>query len=214
MLALTSPQRTALAQRVLVLRYFIWCDAVDPTTGLPSPAGFWNDIGDVTISSKLYHGSGPVIQIAPLSGKGDLTIPGLEVTMNGLDPEVNNLIRGTSMAQAPIRVSVGMFDPATRDLIPPLVTYFVGFVDDCQIDTPEDGGDSKVSLTCESTSRSLTRKGTDTRSQATLSKRDPSDGFYDYTHIQADKVVYFGRAGPGGYASTSGLTFRRALGGT
>lgn len=198
MLALTGPQRTALEDRVVMRRIFIWCDARDPDTGDPSPAGFWDDVGDVTVDGRVYHGSGSVISISSLSAKGDLTIPGLQITLSGIDSEANLLVRGKSMAQAPIEVKLGIFDPASHTLIGSLFSHFTGFVDDCDIRTPEAGGTSEIVFTCESTSRALTVKRTSTRSQSTQHDRDPDDAFYDYTGAQRGKPLYFGMPTPGG----------------
>lgn len=194
MLALTSEQQEALAQRVVMRRDFIWCVARDPDTGDPVPVGFWNDIGTVEIAGRTYVGSGPIIQIGTLSAKGDASIPGLTVTLSGLKAEVAALIRGEVVGQAPIEVLLGIFDVESRLIIPPLIPRFSGFIDDIDINT-DPGGAATVVLTCESTSRALTRKSTVTRSDASSRPRDPNDGFYKYTGAQRTKPLFFGRPG-------------------
>lgn len=197
MLALTTDQRTALEARAVMRRMFIWVEATDPVTGDPEPVGFWDDVGDVELDGKTYHGSGSVISISPLTAKGDLTIPGLELTLSGIDITAEVLARAKTIAQTPITVSVGLFNPADHELIPPLFPYFVGYIDDCTIRTPAEGGDSTMVFTCESASRALTRISTATRSNASEVERDADDAFYSYTGAQRDKPLYFGRAAPG-----------------
>ncbi|MBN8955734.1 MAG: hypothetical protein J0H17_03955 [Rhizobiales bacterium] len=196
MIPFTSEQKAALANRHVMRRFFLWCEARDPVTGDPDPAGFWDDVGDVIVESKTYHGSGGVISIGTVVSKGDMTIPGMQITLSGLDPDTKAMIRGSRLAQAPITVKLGIFDPATRDIIGPLIPYFVGIVDDATVSTPAQGGDSAVVFTCESTSRALTRAETATRSPASCRERDPDDAFYDDTSAQATKPVYWGRKEP------------------
>lgn len=204
MLALTTEQRAALEGRAVMRRTFIWCEARDPDTGLPAPAGFWDDIGDVELDGRVYHGSGGVIAVSSLSAGGDLTIPGLSITLSGIDTTVNLLVRGKSIGQAPVSVRIGMFDVASHVLIPPLFPLFIGYIDDCTISTPEAGGNGEIVFTCESTSRALTRRATGTRSDATQKQRDPTDGLYLYAGAQRHKPLYFGKKEPVAAAPSGG----------
>lgn len=196
MLSLTGLQQAALAQRRIKRRVFIYCEAKDPITGLPAPAGFWDDVGVVDLSGKTYYGSGNIVSVSTMSGRGDLTIPGLTITVSGIAPEAAVLVRGESIGQAPITVSLGLFDVETHTIIPPLLPFFVGRVDDVEIETPEKGGVSNIRLICESTSRALTIQRTDTRSEASCKAVHPNDGFYNYTGAQREKPLYFGREAP------------------
>jgi len=193
MLTLTSAQRDALAARTVVRRVFIWCEAKTPE-GAPDPAGFWDDVHDVVYNGRTYHGSGSVVKLGRISAKSDLSIPGLVITLSGLDQSAIDLVRGRLRGQEPIDVRIGLFDPAARTLVGSLIPVFVGFIDNVDVPQPEAGGDSIVNLNCESTSRALTRKGTDTRSDPILKRRNPADDFFKYTGVQYGKPVFFGRA--------------------
>lgn len=193
MLSLTTDQRTALAQRIVMRRIFIWCEARDPDTGDPDPVGFWDDVGDVEIDAQVYHGSGSLIQISSLSAKGDLTIPAIEIVLSGIDIDANVLARARSIEQAPIRIYIGLFNPATHAIITPLFPYFTGFIDNCVIKT---GDESSIALVCESSSRALTRVSQLTRSAASEQERDANDLFYSYTSAAASAPVYFGQSAP------------------
>lgn len=196
MLALSSEQQDAIAHRALMLRLFIWCEARNPDTGNPDPRGFWTDIGDVEHGGRTYIGSGNVISVSSLGASGSLTIPGIEITLSGIADPTNILVRGKEIAQAPVEVLIGLFDPDTHTIIPPLVRYFTGFLDDVEIRTPEPGGDSVIVFTCESTSRALTRKSYATRSDASHSLRDPNDPSFKYVNLQRNKPLYFGQKAP------------------
>jgi hypothetical protein len=193
---LTTAQQEALAKGHAKRRWFIWVEARDPDSGDPDPVGFWNDLHAIDYLAKTYHGSGNVIDISSVSARGDLTVPGITVTLSGVAPEALALVRGESIDQAPISVDIGIYDVETNALLEPLVPYFDGFIDDCQIDTPEAGGQSTMTLTCESTSRALTIERTATRSDASCKTRDANDDFYEYTGLQREKPLYFGRAAP------------------
>jgi hypothetical protein len=195
MLALSNAQRQAITLGGVMLRYFIWCEARDPDTGSPAPAGFWNDVGDIVDGPRTYHGSGSLISISSLTAKGDLTKPKLTVSLSGLDVVANEMLRGRSIAQAPIEVHLGVYVMATQVLIPPLISYFIGFVDDVSIPTPPKGGDSVISIICRSASSALDAGRTSTRSLASSAERDPADDFYSDTGAQR-KPLYFGRAAP------------------
>lgn len=196
MLTLTAEQQEALAQREVMLRHFIYCWARDPITGDPSPAGFWNDVGTVTMDGRVYEGSGSVVTIGTLSARSDLTIPGLALTMSGVSAAAIAMVRGKSIGQAPIEVSLGIFDVASHSIIGPLVRRFVGRIDTVSTVTPPAGGKATITFNCESASRALTIKRTGTRSSATQRERSLTDAFYDYTAGQSGQKIYFGKRGP------------------
>lgn len=195
MLTLTSAQQAALAAGIVVRRVFVWGEATD-ADGNPDPAGFWDDFGDVDYDGRTYHGTG-AITLGRISAKTDLTIPGLTITLSGLDATAIDLVRARLKGQEPVDVKIGLFDPAARTLIGSLIPVFVGFIDTVDVPMPEAGGKAIVNLNCESTSRALSRKGTDTRSDPILKRRNPNDDGYIYTGVQYGKPVYFGRSAPG-----------------
>lgn len=193
MLDLSTAQREALASGRVMRALFLWCDALDPDTGDPSPAGFWTGAGPIEVGGRTYHGSGTLIRPEPLSAVSDMSIQGLKVTVSGLAPETNALVRGSTVGQRPIELHTGIFDPQTHALIGDLIPRFIGIVDDVEIVTPEAGGEGGIALICESHARALTIKRTDTRSSASQHQRDPDDDFYKYTGAQRAKPIYFGR---------------------
>lgn len=195
MLSVTPAQRAALASGAVSRLLFVWCDARDPDDGSPAPAGFFTGSGSTTIGTRTYHGSG-LVAVSTLSAVGDMAIPGLTVTLSGLSALAASLIRGSTVGQRPIDVQIGLYDPLTRAMIGGLIPRFTGVVDDIEIKTPEAGGQSVAELICESTSRALTIKRTETRSSASQQARDPADKFYDYTAVQRTKPIYFGRKAP------------------
>ena len=195
MRALTGDQLAALRARTVKRRFFVWCDALDDA-GAPDPAGFWDDVGSVDLDGRTYHGSGNLIGIGDLAAQSDLSVPGLQIVISAIETESLSVVRGRMLAQRPITVSLGVYDTVERVLIPPLIPWFVGVIDAVEIKTPPTGERSQIVLTCESISRALTIRRTDTRSPASCMERSATDRFYDYTASQRERTIYFGRADP------------------
>lgn len=193
MLTLTNDQRTALAKRHVIRRLFIWLDALDPN-GEPDPVGFWDDAGTVELDGRIYNGSGNVISVETLNAVGDLSVPELRIVFSNIETKSLETVRGYTIAQRSVTVSLGVYDTATRALLPPLYTMFRGVVDDIDIPTPESGGASAITIICESISRAMTFKSVDTRSASSCAQRAPADKFYDWTAGQAERVIYFGES--------------------
>src|SRR5690242_9862987 len=125
---LTTDQRTAVASNRLMRRDFLWVDS-DPAVG------FWSDVGNVTVDGKLYLGAG-LAGSAALTRMSDLSIPSLTLTLSGVSDAVLSAVRGETLDQIPITLSIGLFDPESHDIIGPLIQVFTGKIDDVDIKTP------------------------------------------------------------------------------
>lgn len=196
MLTLTAGQLAALAAGRCVRRTFIWCEPRDPSSPGVDAVGFWDDVGNVTIGARTYIGSGTLARVETLSAKSDVTIPNLVITFSGISSAVINAVRGNEISQAKIEVSLGIYDMTTRALEGGLIPRFVGVIDSAEIRTPAAGSTSDIIFTCESISRALTIRNTQTRSGPTQKLRSASDLFYDYTGAQRERTIYFGRRDP------------------
>jgi hypothetical protein len=191
MLNLDASQSAALLKQTAMRRLFFWVDALT-TGGAAAPVGFWDDVGTIVANSRTYFGGGSLISFADLSQVADLSIPGIQVTISGLDPNVALLVRGEVITQRPVEIDIGIFDVDTRTLIGALVPHFRGKIDACRITRAKDGGLAQIDVTCESIARALTNTRHETRSQASSKERSPSDTFYKYTQAQRGKRLYFG----------------------
>lgn len=196
MLTLTAGQLAALAAGKCVRRTFIWAEPRDPSSPGIDAVGFWDDVGNIMVSSRVYVGSGTLARVETLSAKSDVTIPNLVVTFSGISTDVINAVRGNEISQARIEVSLGIFDPTTRALEGSLIPRFVGVIDSAEIRTPAAGNTSDIIFTCESISRALTIRNTQTRSGPQQKQRSATDLFYDYTGAQRERTIYFGRRDP------------------
>ena len=155
-----------------------------------------NVAGSVSVGGRTYTGSGNLITISSLAFVGNLSIPGLTITISAITAEAVNLVRGLKIKQRPVEVLIGLYDPATKEIVDGLIPYFTGKIDDVRIKTPEAGGDSSIEIICESTSRALTIPRTDTRSDACHKRLFPTDDGFKYVGIQREKPIYFGMLDP------------------
>ena len=196
MLTLTAGQLAALAAGRCVRRTFIWCEPRDPSSPGVVGTGFWDDLGIISVAGRSYNGSGTLARVESLSAKSDASIPNLVITLSGISPSVNNAVRAKDVSQARIEVAIGVFDPVTRAVIDGLIPRFVGVIDGVEIRTPVPLDSSEIIFTCESVSRALTIRNTQTRSTPTQKERSATDKIFDYCGQQRERTIYFGRREP------------------
>lgn len=189
MRAISTANQTALAQRALVARDFLWFVARDRETGEPVPVGFWSDIENVSsvpvidpdtlvTVTRSYYGAGGLISIDDIPAVSTIQVQDVHIRMSQLDEQVAAAIRGYDTKQARVEIHRGLFDPISRDLVAPAIVRFVGFVNLIEIHTPEEGGDGYVDVTCVSHTQELTRSNPATRSHADQQTRQAGDDFF------------------------------------
>ena len=177
----------ALDAGTLVPRDFIWVEPRDRDTGDAVSWGAWSDLGDITLTvndpilgpvMRTFEGAGSLVQVSSIQIVGGLEVQTATVTLSGVAEQAERLVRQYDARFAPIQMYRGYLDPVTMRAAAPPEPLFVGFVDDAPINTPAEGGDSTIVLTCASHAQELTRKGTSTRSDADQKLRNPDDDFF------------------------------------
>lgn len=176
----------ALKARNVTMRDFLWIEARDRDSGAPVPAGFWSDVGWTNAEvinprtgatvTRSFEGAGGLIQISHVPMTSNLTVQTVTVSASQI-ASPNDLLRGYDIKQARIEVYRGLFAPATLVQLAPAFARFVGYVDEATVNTPEEGGDGSIELTCMSHSQEMSRFNTATRSDAYTRRRDPNDSF-------------------------------------
>jgi hypothetical protein len=201
-----SPENyTALQNRILMPRDFIWFVVRDRTTGAAVTDGYWSDIGDISaqyvdpdtggIGTRTWAGAGSLIQISDIPLVSNLTVQNITVTLSQVADRVNDLIRGYDCKQGRVEIYRGLFDPATRQMVAPAVPRFVGTIDEAPITTPKEGDSGDVSLSCTSNTVELTRSNPDTRSDASQKLRNPADGFFNDVSVVGTWQHFWGQDG-------------------
>lgn len=216
-----SAENVAASQaRELVARDFIWFQVKNRDNGDPVYDGYWSDVG-TTIASVIdpntsgptdrqFFGAGGLISISAIPLVSNLTVQNVTVTLSQVADRVNDLVRTYECKQGRVEIFRARYDKDTRLQVAPARPRFVGFIDDIQIKTPEEGGEGAVVITCNSHTQELTRTNTETRSDASQQARAPGDDFYADTGVVGGWQFFWGRAS--GSAVNSGQAAPTSLG--
>jgi hypothetical protein len=222
---LAANNYAALSARRLVARDFLWLKVKVLNTTTPFEYGFWSDVGNVNAQmlepntglavSRNFEGSGSLIQISDIPLVANLSVQNTSIVMSQIDDGVANIVRGYDMKQAGVEVYRGLFDPDTRQLVSPAFCRFIGFVDNVNIQTPKEGEDGNITLTCASNTQEVTRSNPDTRSHDSQVLRRAGDNFFQDTTTVGEWEFFWGRKS--GKVSTSSpqrilLDLKAALG--
>lgn len=201
---LAPANATALAARALVARDFLWIVARDRATGDPAAVGFWSDVDDIGDArvinpdtglevSRAYKGAGGLIQIDAIPAVSTIEVQDVGIILSQLDDQVQQAVRLYDVKQARVEIHRGLFDPETRLLVAPAYVRFVGFVNAVNINTPAEGGDGGVSITCVSHTQELVRSNPATRShEDQIVNRDPDDNFFADTAVAFEWEIDWG----------------------
>lgn len=190
----------ALQDRSLIERRYIWMTVKHRTTGAFSNFGFGN-IPDTQafqvrdgitglLATRTFRPG--LVSVGTIRMVSDMTIQNLEIELSGVDPRVENAIRGFTPRQAPIQVYIRLYNNTTKAYISPAEPVFVGFIDRTPIQTPEAGGVGSISLVCNSYGYELTRNNPDMRSNSSQKDRSASDRFFKHVQNVPDWKVWWG----------------------
>ena len=191
---ITAENWTALQQRTVMPRDFIWFVVRNRISGAPVVDGYWSDIGTIDAqiidpdtggyATRTFYGAGSLIQISDIPLVSNITVQNITVTLSQVADRVNALVRQYDCKQGRVEIYRGLFDPMTRQMVSPASPRFVGTIDQAPIRTPREGESGDVVLTCTSNTVELTRTNPDTRSDASQRLRsDTDDFFYDVTTV-------------------------------
>ncbi len=194
-----------LEAQTLVVRDFMRITARVRETGAPITECFWSDVGDVTAQvmdadsgqavSYNFRGVGALIAIDPIPMVSNLTVQEVNVKFSQLDDRINELLRVYDVRQAKVEIYRGEFDPVSMRMVEPASSRFIGFVDGAPVETPAEGGEGSISLSCKSSGQELTRGNPDMRSHESQQSRAPGDDFYKDVTSVGDLVIFWGRKG-------------------
>lgn len=203
MRAISTENQTALNQRRLVARDFLWIVARDRVTNAPVSVGFWSDIENVTALvinpdtnlpvSRVYYGAGSLIEIDDIPSVSVIQVHDVTIKMSQLDEMVEQAVRLYDVKQARIEIHRGLFDPDTRNLVAPALVRYVGFVNLLRIDTPDENSEGGVFLSCTSHTQELTRSNPTTRSHEDQKlNRSSTDDFFIDAAVVSEWVIDWG----------------------
>jgi hypothetical protein len=202
---ITAENWTALQQRSVMPRDFIWFVVRERGTGTPVTDGYWSDIGTITaqiidpdtggFSTRTFYGAGSLIQISDIPLVSNITVQNITVTLSQVADRVNALVRQYDCKQGRVEIYRGLFDPQTRQMVSPASPRFVGTIDQAPIRTPREGESGDVQLTCTSNTIELTRTNPDTRSDASQKLRSATDEFFHDAAVVGTWQHFWGKFG-------------------
>lgn len=199
---LSAENQAALEAWQLEARDFLWLVARDRKTGAPITEGLWSDAGNVTAAvinpdtgmaeTREWYGAGSLINIDAIPLVANLSVQNVDIRLSQVHEEVERIVRDYDCRQARVEIFRGLFDPDTKLIVAPAECRFVGFVDHVEIQTPPEGREGAVVLTCVSHTQEFTRSNPDTRSHASQMERDPNDTFYKDAATVEEWEVFWG----------------------
>ena len=152
----------------------------------------WTGVGDRTISSETFLGTGSVLQISGLEEVADLSAKGATLTLSGLDSDIVSLALTEEYQGRLGKVYWGAKENAN------VVELFSGFMDKMTIQ--DDGETSTITLTLESKlvtlERANIRRYTDKSHKAVIVTEDydeSTDTFFKWVAKLADRQIAWGQ---------------------
>lgn len=176
-------------------RILLWLSAKDRGTGATVTVGFWNGDDDETFTiggvSRLYYGAGDLALPEPLTYQVGLSSNTYSIGLASLSPKVQDALRLYDPRMAPVEIHRAFFNPSSGALIEEPMRIFKGQVDENQIGTPEMNGEATATLTMLSSAVFLTRRLTQTKSEATQRLRS-DDRFLRWVDVSGSVNVAWG----------------------
>ena len=203
MRSLTDENFDALSGRRLVARDFLWIIARDLDTGDPVTDGLWSDVGSTTVDvidpdtgavqSRSFTGAASLVQISAIPLVSNISVQNVTITLSQIAEHVVDLVHGYDCKQAKVQIFRGLYDPDTRSLVSPAIPRFVGFIDQIKINTPREGEEGSVEVTCTSHTQEMTRSNPDTRSHESQILRASGDTFYKDVSVVGEWEHFWGK---------------------
>jgi hypothetical protein len=156
-----TAQTHLLAREGYAPRWLLYVQTRNRTTDAVEPVGIWNgdDSLSLTISgeARSYFGAQGLFEVAPvIYGTGTL-VRTQSVTLSGISPEAEDMVRGFIIRGVAAELHLALFDPLNATLIEAR-RMFKGFVNRAPIITPALGsGSPSIGLELTSAMRLLTQ---------------------------------------------------------
>lgn len=187
-----TAQNHLLARTGVAPRWLLYVRTRNRDTGVEFPIGIWNgdDSISLTISgeARSYFGAQGLFEVAPvIYGTGTL-VRTQNVTLSGISPEAEDMVRGFIVRLAAAELHLALFDPVNMTLIE-TKRMFKGVVNRAPIFTPALGGGSpSIQMELASSMRMLTRTIAVKKTDQSQQLRS-GDRFRRYGSIAAEVVT-------------------------
>ena len=146
---------------------------------------YWTGIGDRTIDSETYTGSGQIIGLTSVSEVVDLSAKNLTLTANGIDSSIVNLALTEPYQNRPASVYFG------EQSISNAVKIFAGTIDTMTI--VDEGDTSTISIVLESNLVRLQSSSSQRYTDENHQSRYDGDTFFSFVQDIQDRQIVWGR---------------------
>lgn len=183
-----------VARGSVVAEALIWFEAKNRETDAAETVGLWtgarNQSFNIDGQTRQYMGAGGALSVEPLIAQKGLNVQSQTITLSGIAPEVEVLLRGYDARQAPVEIHLARFDSETNNLIG-LDRVFRGWLDKAPVVSGRTRGTATVTCTLVSAARELTRTRPTKRSDATQ-KLQAGDRFLRFNTVSGAVKTYVG----------------------
>lgn len=194
--ALSSAPNSGLVPRRLVTFH-----PKDRSTGEVVEIGIWNDIEDMNIT--VYSGLTGTAETRPFYGDvglsvgevirvSDLTMQTVAIEISQIADLSSEIARTYDARLAKCEIHDLLLDPVSRVQVAPAEIAFLGLVDDLTIDTPESGGDGKMTFSVISDAIAMLERINPMKSSYEGQKRRFGDEWGRYSSTIANWTVPWG----------------------
>lgn len=146
---------------------------------------YWTGVGDRTIDSETYTGSGQIIGLTGVSEVVDLSAKSLTLTANGIDSSIVNLALTEPYQNRPATVYFG------EQSISDAVKVFAGTIDTMTI--VDEGDTSTIAIVLESNLVRLQSSSSQRYTDENHQSRYDDDTFFSYVQDIQDRQIVWGR---------------------
>lgn len=147
---------------------------------------FWTGIGDKTINSNTYTGTGSLLNIGPAEEVGDLSAKAMSLTLTGLDSSIISLALQEPYQRRQAKVYLG------EQSVSEVIQIFSGQMNTMNIDDSAEG--ATIQLTIESKLVELERAANWRYTDENHQSRYSGDTFFSYVQAIQDAQVAWGRS--------------------
>lgn len=149
----------------------------------------WTGIGEITLNSEVYTGSGSLMDIGVVEETAEIKATNLNITLSGLDSTFLSVALNTNYQNRKFTCFLGMLD-SSNQVISSVYQLFEGRMDSMTIS--DDSSDIAIGLTVESRLIDL-EKPNETRYTSEEQKRlFPNDKGLDFVADLQDKNINWG----------------------
>lgn len=147
---------------------------------------FWTGIGDRTINSDTYTGTGSLLSVGSADEVNDLSAKSMALSLTGLDSSIVSLVLQEPYQRRQAKVYLG------EQSVSNVVQIFSGQMNTMNVDDAADG--ATVTLTIESKLVELERAANWRYTDENHKSRYSGDTFFSYVQAIQDATIAWGRS--------------------